>query len=134
VPIRVLLVDDHEAVLERIRRLLSSEFQVVATASNGLEMVSAHAKHLPDVIVADVAMQGLSGIEASRRVLSYTPETPIVMLTMHREPEVVQKAFDAGVLGYVHKLTAGEDLIPAIHSALEGKRFVSDSCKQQPVR
>jgi DNA-binding NarL/FixJ family response regulator len=74
-------------------------------------------------------MHGLSGIEASRKVLEDRPDTPIVILSMHREQEVVQTALDAGVMGYVHKLAAGDDLIPAIHSALEGKRFVSESCR-----
>ncbi len=128
-PIRVVLVDDHLSVLERVKKLLSAEFTVVATASDGIEMLRACAGHSPDVVVADVTMHGLSGIEASKRLLERRPGTPIVMLSMHREPEVVQSALDAGALAYVHKLTAGDDLIPAIHCALAGKRFVSDSCK-----
>jgi DNA-binding NarL/FixJ family response regulator len=127
--VRVLLVDDHVAVLERVRKLLSSEFAVVATASDGLEMLSACTAHNPDVIVADITMHGLSGIEASRSILQTRPNTPIVILSLHREQEVVQGAFETGIKGYVDKLSAGDDLIPAIHSVLEGKRFVSDSCK-----
>jgi len=123
------LVDDHVAVLEQVRKLLASEFAVVATASDGTGLLSAYAMHSPDVIVTDIAMHGLSGIEASRKVLAVQPGTPIVVLSMHREQDVVQSAFEAGVSGFVHKLSAGEDLIPAIHSVLAGKRFVSDSCK-----
>ena len=132
-PIRVLLVDDHRSVLERLEKLLSPEFTIVATASNGWEMLRACSGHNPDVVVADVAMHGLSGIEASKKLLENQPGMPIVMLSMHREPEVVQSALDAGAMGYVHKLTAGEDLIPAIHSALAGKRFVSESCNYPPA-
>jgi DNA-binding NarL/FixJ family response regulator len=134
VPVRVLFVDDHVAVLERVRTLLSSEFTVVATASDGAAMLAAAQRDNPDVIVADITMPGLSGIDASRMLLKNRPRAPIVILSMHREPEVVQSAFEAGAMAYVHKLSAGEDLIPAIHSVLDGKRFVSDSCKCQPAR
>jgi DNA-binding NarL/FixJ family response regulator len=129
VPIRVVLADDHVAVLERVRKLLSSEFAVVATASDGSEMLAVCAGHNPDVVVTDITMHGLSGIEASRKLLKTRPGVPIVILSVHREQEVVRSAFDAGVMAYVHKLSAGDDLIPAIYAALEGKRFVSDSCK-----
>ena len=127
-PIRVLLVDDHVAVLERVKQFLSSEFTVVATASNGPEMLAAFAQHNPDVIVTDITMHGMNGIEASRRVLQSRPGTPIVIFSVHREPGVVQNALEAGVRAYVHKLS-GEDLVPAVHCAMEGRRFVSESCK-----
>jgi DNA-binding NarL/FixJ family response regulator len=129
VAIRVLLVDDHAAVLERIRQLLSSEFAVVATASDGLEMLAACETCNPDVIVTDIAMRNLSGIEASRTLLQRRPGTPIVVLTMHRDREIVQGALEVGVRGFVHKLSAGDDLIPAIRLALAGERFISESCK-----
>ena len=127
-PIRVLLVDDHIVILERIRQLLSSEFVVVATASDGLEMLSACVRDNPDVVVTDITMKGLNGIEASRKLLQIRPGTPIVVLSIHREPEVVQGALEAGAMAFVNKFSVGEDLIPAIHSVLEGRRFVSDSC------
>jgi DNA-binding NarL/FixJ family response regulator len=134
VPIRVLLVDDNLAVLERVRQLLSSEFSIVAMVSDGSQMLSAFLRHNPDVIVTDITMHDMSGIEASRGVLQRHPGTPIVILSIHRELEVVQKALDAGVTAYVHKLSAGDDLIPAIHCALEGKRFISDSCKYPSIQ
>jgi DNA-binding NarL/FixJ family response regulator len=133
VPVRVLLVDDHLAVLERVRNLLSSEFTVVATACDGAEMLAAFQRDNPDVIVADITMPALSGIEASRMLRKKYPGTPIVILSMHRDPEVVRSAFDAGVMAFVHKLSAGDDLIPAIHSVLAGKRFISDACKYEPA-
>jgi len=74
-------------------------------------------------------MPGMSGIEASRMLLESRPELPIVILSTHRERDIVQRALAAGVTAYVHKLFAGEDLIPAIHSALAGKRFISASCE-----
>lgn len=127
-PIRVLIVDDHPTVLERLKQLLSSEFVVVATACDGQEMLSADAAHNPDVIVSDITMGRMTGIEASRRLLVRRPGVPIVILSVSRELEMVQSALDAGALAYVHKLSAGDDLIPAIHAALQGRRFVSASC------
>jgi len=127
-PFRILLADDHAAVLQRMNHLLSSEFEVIGTASTGTEMIIAAQKLKPDVIVADVSMPGLNGIEASRQVLRKIPHLPIVLLTMHREFTIVQQALEAGVRGYVHKLTAGDELIPAIRSALEGQVFISPSC------
>src|SRR5215467_12791540 len=132
-PVRVLVVDDHAAVVDRVRKLLSSEFAVVATAAGGLEMLDACERYDPDVIVSDVSMPGLSGIEATRKILESRPNTRIIMLSIHREEEVVQSALDAGALAYVHKLSAGEDLIPAIYSALAGRRFISASCNYRPV-
>ena len=107
---------------------------MVVCASDGQEMLSACATHSPDLIVADIKMRGMSGIEAGRKLLENRPSTPIVILSMDREQEVVQGAIDAGVMGYVHKLSAGEDLIPAIHAALQAERFISDSCKYQLAR
>jgi len=128
VSVRVLLVDDHAEVLLRIKSLLSSDFDVVGTASDGAGMVTAAAKLNPDVIVADITMPGLNGLEASREVLKRRPELPIIMLTMHREPGLVREALDAGVRGYIHKLRAGEELVPAILGAVQGQTFVSPDC------
>ena len=125
---RVLLIDDHLAFLEHVRELLSSEFTVVGVATDGQDVLSAYDRDAPDVIVLDITMRHVSGIEASRTLLEYRPGTPIVILSVHREPEVVQSALEAGAVAYVHKLSAGEDLIPAIHCALAGRRFVSETC------
>jgi DNA-binding NarL/FixJ family response regulator len=128
VKLRVLLVDDHEPLLRQIKSLLSPEFEIVGAVTNGSDMVTAAAQLRPDVIVADVAMPGLSGIDASRLVRERHPDLPIVMLSMHKDSELVQQALGAGALGYVHKLSAGEELIPAIYSAARGQVFISPSC------
>jgi DNA-binding NarL/FixJ family response regulator len=123
----VLLVDDNAAFLQQIAKLLSTEFAIVATASDGQELLCACDRYHPDVIVTDIAMPGINGIEAARQLRASRTVTPIVMLTVDRAPEMVESAMNAGATAYVDKLAAGEDLIPAIRLALHGKRFVSGS-------
>ena len=125
--IRVLLVDDNAVFLHQIAKLLSTEFTIVATASDGMELLTACDRHNPDVIVTDIAMPGINGIEAVRTLRANRTQTPIVMLTVDRAPEMVECAMDAGATAYVDKLAAGEDLIPAIRLAFDGKRFISGS-------
>jgi DNA-binding NarL/FixJ family response regulator len=117
-PVRVLVADDHTRVLERVRNLLSAEFIVVTAVLDALIDASRHQR--PDVVVADLAIWS--------RIGKTRLDIPLVILSVHREPDVVQIALDAGVRGYVHKLFAGEDLALAIRSVLAGKRFVSSSC------
>jgi DNA-binding NarL/FixJ family response regulator len=126
--IRLLLVDDDRPVLDLMIPLLAEEFEIAGMACDGEEMISATERLCPDVILADIAMPRLDGIEASRRILDSHPEARIVLLTMHREPELVQRALAAGIRGYVHKLTAGDEVITAVHSVLRGEIFVSPSC------
>lgn len=125
---RVLVVDDHPRVVESVSELLDGEFEIVGTASNGRAMIDAEALLRPDVIVTDLAMPGLNGLDASRAVLKERPGLPIVVLSMHRDLSLVRNALEAGVRAYVDKLRAGDELIPAIHSALQGSTFVSSNC------
>jgi DNA-binding NarL/FixJ family response regulator len=127
---RVLLADDHEWMLEAMEDLLASDFDVVGTVTNGNAMVEEALRLRPDLIVTDLAMPGLTGIEASREALRIAPDMPIVLLTMHSERQFLEDALNAGVRGYVNKLTAGEDLIPAIRCALKGETFISPALKE----
>jgi DNA-binding NarL/FixJ family response regulator len=126
--IRLLIVDDNRVILDQLGQLLSEEFEVAGVARDGEEMIEAAERLRPDVIVADIAMPLLDGIEASRRILQNHPETLIVLLTMHREPALVRRAFAAGVRAYVHKLNAVEEIAKAVHLVLRGEIFVSPSC------
>jgi DNA-binding NarL/FixJ family response regulator len=122
---RVLLADDHPEVVEDLRALVEAEFEVVDTVGDGNALVAAAEALAPDVIVTDIAMPGLNGIAAAARILESNPAARIVFVTVHNDPELVQKGFATGALGYVLKLTAGDDLVPAIRAALRGERHLS---------
>lgn len=126
--VRLLLVDDDERVLNQMSLLLSEEFEILGKAHDGEQMVVDAERLSPDVIVADVSMPGLDGIEATRTILGRRPGALVVMFTMYQELDIVHKALDAGARGYVYKLQGVDDVIHAIHSVLRGEVFVSSSC------
>jgi DNA-binding NarL/FixJ family response regulator len=124
---RILLAEDQEEVRIVIEHLLEGEFHVIGTAENGQRALELAPILSPDVIVLDVGMPVLNGIEAAERLRESGSTSKIVFLTMHEDADFVNAALSTGALGYVLKSSAGADLIPAIHQAVEGKRFVSPS-------
>jgi DNA-binding NarL/FixJ family response regulator len=124
---RILLADDQEEVRRAIAHLLGGEFHVIGTAENGQRALELAPVLSPDVIVLDVCMPGLNGIEAAERLRESGSASKVVFLTAHEDADFVDAALSTGALGYVLKCSAGTDLIPAIHQAVEGKRFVSPS-------
>jgi len=122
---RVLLADDHLVVLDRVGALLSASFDVVGVVSNGQELISAGLRLDPDVIVADITMPGLSGIEAAHQLREAGSGAKFVFLTMHIEHEFIDACMAQGALGYVVKSHVKTDLIPAIKAALSGRTFMS---------
>ena len=129
---RVILADDHPEVVEDIRALVEPEFDVVATVGDGNALVAAAETIGFDVIVTDIAMPGLNGIAAAVQILRNNPAARIVFVTVHNQPELVEKGLAIGVLGYVLKLRAGEDLVPAIHTVLRGQRHLSPTLGSGP--
>jgi len=123
--LRVLLADDHPLVLQRVTALLQSSFDLVGVAHDGLEMVDEAMRLSPDIIVADISMPELDGIEAAHRLREMGAKAPIVFLTIHDSPEFVEACLAEGALGFVLKAQMKADLIPAINAALSGQRFVS---------
>jgi len=121
----ILIADDESAMLERVRRLLESEFCIVGTAPDGEALLAAAERLKPDLILADISMPVLNGFEAARRLKSASPEARIIFLTVHEEPTVVMEALGIGVKGYVIKRSAAQDLIAAIREVLQGRSFVS---------
>jgi DNA-binding NarL/FixJ family response regulator len=121
----VLLADDHSVMLDRVGVLLSSSFEVVGAVTNGQEMISAGIRLNPDVIVADITMPGLTGIEAAQQLREAGSRARFVFLTIHIEHEFVDACVSLGALGYVVKSHMKTDLIPAIKAALTGRTFIS---------
>lgn len=122
---RILLADDHQALLQRVTALLQSTFEVVGAARTGREMISEALRLHPDVIVADISMPELSGIDAVRELRETGSTAKLVFLTIHSEDEFVSACLAEGALGYVVKGHMKTDLIPAINAALEGHSFIS---------
>jgi DNA-binding NarL/FixJ family response regulator len=126
-PIRVLLADDHTVMRNGLRLLLERQpnLVVVGEASDGRETVRLAESIAPEVIVMDIAMPNLNGIEAARQITAARPETAIVILSMHSDESYVIRALKAGARAYLLKDSAEGDLIAAIHAITDGKSFFS---------
>jgi DNA-binding NarL/FixJ family response regulator len=120
-----LLADDHAVVRDRVGALLSSTFEVVGAVTNGQELISEGIRLDPDVIISDITMPGLSGIEAAHQLREAGSRAKFVFLTIHIEHEFVDACLAEGALGYVAKTHMKTDLIPAIKAALIGRKFIS---------
>jgi len=122
---RVLLADDHLMVAEALRSLLTPEFELVGVVEDGRALLEAAATLRPDVIVADVTMPHLNGIDALVQLRQRGDRVPIVFLTMHRDVSFARRALEAGASGFVLKHSASVELISAIHAALEGRTYLT---------
>ena len=122
---RVLLADDHRIVAEGLRHLLEAEFDLVGVVEDGRAMVEAARALRPDVIVADIGMPCLNGIDALVMLKKTDPAARVVFLTMHRDVAYAQQALAAGALGYVLKHSAPEELVLAVRAALDGRTFIT---------
>jgi two-component system response regulator NreC len=133
--IRILLADDHTVVRKGLRMLLESQagFEVIADACDGRETIALADQHLPDVVVLDVAMPILNGIEAARQISTKHPHTAIVFLSMHSDEGYVLKALKCGARAYLLKDSAEYDLIAAIKAVSEGKAFFSPAISKMLV-
>jgi DNA-binding NarL/FixJ family response regulator len=129
--IRILVADDHEGWRREVRSLLQArpEWQVVAEAADGQEIVQRAKELKPDLILLDIGLPKLDGIEAARRIRQLSPNSKIIFLSMHNSPEVVQAGLSTGVRGYVRKTDVKRELWPAVDAVLRGKQFVSSSFK-----
>jgi DNA-binding NarL/FixJ family response regulator len=123
--VRVLLADDHAAILAQITSLLAGELKIVGFVGNGLDLVTAAARLDPDVVVLDITMPGLDGIEAARQLRRAGCRAKLVFLTVHEDADYVHTALLAGGAAYVVKSRLASDLVTAIHEALAEHPFVS---------
>ena len=124
---RVLLADDHAETRKLLRSLLELEFDVVGDVGDGEALVRAARELRPDAVVTDIAMPGLDGIAAASRILAEDGTARIVFVTAYGDSELVERGLEDGALGYVLKRAAGDDLLPAVHAALEGRLFISEA-------
>jgi two-component system response regulator NreC len=133
--IRILLADDHTVVRKGLRLLLEGHpgFVVVADAADGRAAVALAEQHTPDVVVMDVAMPGLNGIEAARQISAKMPGVAVVFLSMHSDESYVLKALKSGARGYLLKDSAEQDLINAVIAVSEGKAFFSPAISKMLV-
>ncbi len=125
--IRVIIADDHHLIRQGLRDLLEkeSDIRIVAEAVDGREAIDAVHRVRTDVIVMDVEMPGINGIEATRRIRASFSEIQVVMLSMHSDPELIRKALDNGARGYVLKKSASEELVKAIRTVCRGVTYQS---------
>ena len=122
---RLLLADDHRLFVEGLRRLLEPEFELVDTVEDGRALVAAADKLKPDVIIADISMPLLNGIEAGRQIKKSDPNMKIIFLTMHEDVGYASEAFQAGAAGYLVKRSTPDELVTAIHVVLKGRVYLS---------
>ena len=124
---QILLADDHAILRQGLRRILESypEFVVVAEAGDGMEAAELAEAYHPDVAVVDIGMKGMNGIEATAEILRRSPQTNVLMLTMHNNEHYVQRAVKAGARGYLLKDTVEEELVEAIRLVEAGGKFFS---------
>src|SRR5436190_22053183 len=122
---RILLADDHQILAEGLRGLLEPEFEVVGVVADGRELVAAAKKQRPDVIVADVTMPALNGIEAATQLRDMGVKAKVVFLTMHRDVAYARLAMEAGAAGFVLKHSVASELVTAVREALQGRTYVT---------
>jgi DNA-binding NarL/FixJ family response regulator len=122
---RIALVDDHPAVLQQTIELLSDKFEIVDAMDNGHDLLALAAAEQIDVMILDITLPDMTGIELARRLRKLGTTAKIVFLTVHNDPDYAREAFQAGAVAFVVKPRLASDLIPALRAALAGKTFVS---------
>lgn len=133
--ITIVLADDHTIVRQGLAKLLEGEssFKVVGEAENGREAVQTVERLKPDIVLMDITMPMLNGIEATRQIKKLAPQTKVVILSMHSHDRYINELFTLGASGYLLKNSTGTDIIKAIHAALKGHTYLSPSISRRVV-
>jgi DNA-binding NarL/FixJ family response regulator len=126
-PLRIVVVDDHAVVRRGVRALLESrtDWEVVAEATTGREALDAVKRHRPEIVVMDISLPELNGLEATRQIVQESPQTEVLVLTMHHSEELAREVLKAGARGYVLKSDADESLITAVDALRQHKPFLT---------
>ncbi len=122
---RILIADDHSLIAEAFKKLLSNDFDVVATVHDGRSLLTAAERLKPDVILVDIGMPVLNGLDAAERIKRILPDVKIIYVTINRDPTLIAEAFRRGASGYLPKSAAASELVNAIRRALNGECYVS---------
>jgi DNA-binding NarL/FixJ family response regulator len=130
---RVLLADDHHIVLEGLRRVLETDFEIAGEVADGLALVDAEGRLKPDIIVTDISMPLLGGIEAARRIRARSRGVKIVFLTMHADVDYAAEALAAGASAFVLKSSSGSELLEAIHESMAGRIYLTPAIDGEAV-
>src|SRR5271154_1746555 len=130
--LKLLLADDHEIVRQGLRSILAGirDCEIVGEVADGRQAVAMARQLNPDIVVLDIAMPGLNGLEATRQILKGRPQTKILILTMHESDSVIREVLDAGARGYILKTDAGRDLVSAVESLRRNKTFFTSRVSQ----
>ncbi len=125
--ISVFLADDHAVVRDGLRMILEAnpDIRVVGEAADGIGALRATQSLAPQVVIMDISMPGMTGIEAGREIVQFHPETRVIILSMHATPEYISHAFKTGVLGYLAKESAGSEVVKAVRHVAAGRKYVS---------
>lgn len=131
--IRILLADDHRILVDGLRSILERQrdVEVVGVAEDGLEAVAMVSEYQPGLVLLDISMPRLNGIDAARRILRDSPETKVVMLSMHADRAYVQESLRVGARGYILKESAAREVLNAVESVMRGERFLSPTVRDQ---
>jgi DNA-binding NarL/FixJ family response regulator len=132
-PCRILIADDHNLVAELCKRLLETEFDVVGVVSDGRALVRAAGELNPDVIVLDIAMPVLNGLDAGRQVKRVLPAVKLIYLTMNPDDDVAAEAFTRGASGYLLKTCAASEIVLAVHQVLRGKTYLCKALSRDAI-
>jgi len=124
---RILMADDHAIVLAGLRKLVEAEGEVVGMVEDGRALVEAAQQLLPDIVLLDISMPLLNGLDAARQLSKLVPESKLIFLTMHASPTYATEAFQAGASGYLLKRSAASELSLAIQSVLQGQHYLTPS-------
>jgi len=127
---RVLLADDHTMVLQGLKAVLAPHVELVGTVENGLGLLDAAVRLQPDVVILDISMPGVNGIEAARQLLKTQPRLKLIFLTMHGEPSYVREALRLGAHGYLLKSSAVSELVEGIQTVLRGERYIAAQVRE----
>ena len=123
--VRLLIADDHTLVLEGLKRILENEFELAGMAENGRELLRMTEELKPDVVLVDISMPLLNGIDATKQLLKTTAGVKVIFVTMHADSDYVAEAFRAGASGYLLKRSAATELVAAIHEVMKGRYYVT---------